>query len=94
MKKCLKCGHYWDAVVDAPKRCPRCFSYCWNRPKNSPGRSPEFCFNIKRGFQKLFPWSKDKEKNHRLNKALYIAQKKNPRLVVTARHDGLMVTNA
>ena len=30
MKKCLKCGHKWEAKRDYPLSCPRCKRYDWN----------------------------------------------------------------
>lgn len=92
VKKCLKCGHVWLAFVIDPKKCPKCQSYCWNRHKKSPGRKPEFSFeNIPVGRFRLYPWTNDKERDHRLNKAVYAAQRKNSRLVVTTQYDGLRV---
>lgn len=27
--KCLRCGHVWLPLVEAPSVCPRCKSYKW-----------------------------------------------------------------
>jgi len=89
---CLKCHHRWLAFVVNPKKCPKCQSYCWNRPKKAPGRKPEFNINILPGHNMLFKWSKDEARDQRLNRAIYAAQRKNPRLIAQARADGILVS--
>lgn len=32
-KKCLRCEHEWDSIVESPKTCPRCKSYEWNKER-------------------------------------------------------------
>jgi hypothetical protein len=31
--KCLRCNHEWNNEVKLPKRCPKCKSPYWNKPK-------------------------------------------------------------
>lgn len=31
--KCLRCSHEWMSKVKEPKRCPKCKSPYWNKPK-------------------------------------------------------------
>lgn len=31
--ECLRCGNKWNPIVKDPKRCPRCISPYWNRPR-------------------------------------------------------------
>lgn len=28
-KRCLRCGHVWEARVAKPKQCPKCKTYSW-----------------------------------------------------------------
>jgi predicted nucleic acid-binding Zn-ribbon protein len=91
-KRCLKCGHIWLAYVLVPNRCPKCRKTTWNRDKKAPGRKPEFNMNILPGHNMLFKWSKDDARDQRLNRAIYAAQRKNPRLVAQARADGILVS--
>jgi hypothetical protein len=93
VKKCLKCDHVWWAHVISPNQCPKCKSRRWNRDKKSPGRKPEFNINVLPGHNMLFRWSKDDARDQRLNRAIYAAQRKNPRLVAQARADGILITN-
>ena len=92
-KKCLKCSHTWLSFVLNPNQCPKCKSKRWNRDKKAPGRKPEFNINVLPGHNMLFRWSSDDDRDYRLNKAIYAAQRKNPRLKVTARADGVLVEN-
>ena len=33
-KECLRCGYsWWPRSTDAPKRCPKCTSPYWDRPR-------------------------------------------------------------
>lgn len=34
--KCLRCGHEWVARIMKVRLCPKCKSYLWDRPKQSP----------------------------------------------------------
>lgn len=35
--KCGRCGHEWiPQIVREPKRCPKCKSPYWNRPRMRP----------------------------------------------------------
>ena len=37
--KCLKCGHEWLALTKAPKACPSCKRYDWQKKNNLPGKT-------------------------------------------------------
>lgn len=30
--ECKRCGHSWEPIVVAPRACPNCTSYLWNKP--------------------------------------------------------------
>jgi predicted Zn-ribbon and HTH transcriptional regulator len=34
--KCLRCGNTWNIRTEHPKRCPKCKSPYWNKPRRKP----------------------------------------------------------
>lgn len=91
-KTCKKCGKKWVSRTLFPKQCPGCRSKRWFRDAKIRGVNPEFNVRtIKPGERRLYAWSKDEEKNHRLNKSIYKEQAKKTGLRAWATHDGIWV---
>ena len=39
---CYRCGHWWKTRTSEPKKCPRCRSKHWDRPRvNRQGMRPQ-----------------------------------------------------
>jgi Zn finger protein HypA/HybF involved in hydrogenase expression len=36
LAKCLRCKHLWIRRTPKPKRCPKCKSPYWNKPRRKP----------------------------------------------------------
>ena len=37
---CCRCGYEWSPRVTKPKRCPRCQTWDWQKPKEVPEPAP------------------------------------------------------